>query len=408
MTRAVAPSTIEARRGVIGLVLLGLVACGRKDTPSGADASPTASFAAPNASATLAPSATQPPIQTAAPSGAFSFVARLTAPKGALDDRFGAALALEGNILAVGAPLRDEPSLDAGAVYVFERGARGCRFLQILRSPRPKARFGERMVMMDGKLLVSRAFPPEDDPPRWFVRRGEELVAAGTLDWPTASKNRRSYASHFGHALAVHGDRLLVAARGSYVVPGRAFLFRSAAGGVEPEFHFDPESSPDYQIENFYMGDTVALDDRHVALLAPQDPRSSVVVFRKEGSGWRHQQTFPHAPGEVALSGSFLLVASADARVPVSVYREDEGRWTRVEDVGKAVGVAAEGDVVALSNGALYRPNGARLVEVQRVTHEDGRKFSGTGPVVLRGGVLAIGEPDEGGKGAVYVYEAAK
>jgi hypothetical protein len=332
-------------------------------------------------------------------------VARVTAPDGAFGARFGASAAVEGEVLAVGAPLRDEPSFHAGVVYVFLRDASGYRMSQKLLNPWKTAHFGWVLAFFEGRLLASRSLSPSQDLPFWFERRGGAFVAAGTLAPPPAA----GPIAHFGNAFAVRGDRLLVAARGTYVVPGRAFLYRSQGGALALEHRFDPESSPEFEPYNFYMGEIVAFDDRRAVLVATLDPswQSAIVVFRRVEDDWKHEQTLSAPSGDVAMSGSLLLASSGPSR-PVTVYREVGSHWATAGELPPSEGVAMEGDLAALSNGSVLRWDGARFVEVQRLTREGGRAFTGSGWVKLQGGLIIVGKPGDDGKGAVYVYEAER
>jgi hypothetical protein len=59
------------------------------------------------------------------PEGTWAQAAKLVASDGEVGDRFGYALALDGDTLLVGAPEDDDLGWTAGAAYVFERGAAG-------------------------------------------------------------------------------------------------------------------------------------------------------------------------------------------------------------------------------------------------------------------------------------------
>lgn len=52
--------------------------------------------------------------------GAWSFEAKLEPTDGLLDDEFGASVAVEGTLVAVGSPLSDEGGVDSGSVYLYE------------------------------------------------------------------------------------------------------------------------------------------------------------------------------------------------------------------------------------------------------------------------------------------------
>src|SRR6185295_14872547 len=53
----------------------------------------------------------------------WALVQKLKAPDAAAGTFFGSSLAMDGNILAIGAPADFGPANGPGAVYVFERGA---------------------------------------------------------------------------------------------------------------------------------------------------------------------------------------------------------------------------------------------------------------------------------------------
>lgn len=92
------------------------------------------------------------------------------------NDAFGMSLALEGDTLAVGAPLEsseapsmeggamppggnDNAALGAGAVYVYERTGRAWRFKRFLKAPKPQAgaAYGISLSLRDGRLAVGAA-----------------------------------------------------------------------------------------------------------------------------------------------------------------------------------------------------------------------------------------------------------
>ena len=52
--------------------------------------------------------------------GAWSFLVKLEPTDGLLDDEFGASVSVEGSTVVVGSPLSDEAGVDSGSVYVYE------------------------------------------------------------------------------------------------------------------------------------------------------------------------------------------------------------------------------------------------------------------------------------------------
>lgn len=83
-------------------------------------------------------------------------VAELRANDAQWLDRFGASVALNGDVVAIGAPGHDGGSTNAGAVYVFRRGGLGWIEEQRLFAPNPgsQASLGWSTAL-EGDLLVS-------------------------------------------------------------------------------------------------------------------------------------------------------------------------------------------------------------------------------------------------------------
>ncbi|MEM6673525.1 MAG: hypothetical protein AAF726_11835 [Planctomycetota bacterium] len=74
------------------------------------------------------------------PAGAWSAAGALTRPATVFDSsEFGEALAMEGDLLVVGAPGEDAQSYDSGATYVFRRTGAGAAFAEEARLEHPSA-----------------------------------------------------------------------------------------------------------------------------------------------------------------------------------------------------------------------------------------------------------------------------
>lgn len=147
--------------------------------------------------------------------GVWSRQARLIAPGGRerVADQFGAAVALEGDTLIVGAP---GAATNDGAVFEFRRT--GAVWAQTSRTSSPAGAHGnERFgasVALSGSTFVAGA--PTHDLERSgaaypFVRAGDGWALQGRR--LTAPRPERG--SAFGTAVAIDGDRLLAGAPGS-------------------------------------------------------------------------------------------------------------------------------------------------------------------------------------------------
>ena len=218
---------------------------------------------------------------------------RLAIGVGAVNDQFGGALAIDGDLLLVGASGDDEAEADAGAVYLFERGAGGWT--------------------QQAKLMANDA-------------------AAG---------------DRFGRATGLAVDRLIVGAprvenaAGERV--GAAYVFdRDGSGWSQQPALFAGAGSPQAG-----FGSAVAVDGNIVAVAAPQQPISAattgaVHIFELQGGTWvetaRRTATQPgdtHFGADVALHGTTLIVgASGGAATPprpgvAYVFRRTGSTWSQ-------------------------------------------------------------------------------
>lgn len=87
----------------------------------------------------------------------FTLQANLQASDGHVQDMFGYSISLNGNTLAVGAPLNKQGGDKAGAAYVFGFDGKSWSQKTVLRSTNPIAgeNFGAKVLLNDTELLVS-------------------------------------------------------------------------------------------------------------------------------------------------------------------------------------------------------------------------------------------------------------
>ncbi len=171
-------------------------------------------------------------------SGAWRCVTSLVVSAGAAYDRFGQSLAASSNRLAVGAWGDDQRGAEAGAAHVFETdGTNWVWIAKLTASDGAAGHFFGSALALDGDMLAvgARKAPAgakeaagavyvfsRDDGGTWQQRK---KLAAG---------DAASY-DYFGGAVALDGDELLIGANdnddnGSK--SGSAYLFRNSAGGT--------------------------------------------------------------------------------------------------------------------------------------------------------------------------------
>ncbi len=157
----------------------------------------------------------------------------------AAGDWFGFSVALHGNLLAVGSPRDDTGGESSGSVRIFRHGAAGWRLEATLRpEPGTTTSFFGYSVALDGtRLLVGI---PGDD------RNGESSGVAALFERFGGVWSQRAYLAansplaeeSFGSAVALRGDLAVVGrlvTEDGEIAPGRAWVFR--LGGT-------PKSTP--------------------------------------------------------------------------------------------------------------------------------------------------------------------
>lgn len=232
---------------------------------------------------------------------------------------FGWSIALDDDVLAVGAPSDDDPGNGAGAVYLYERGLEGWQLVEKLHAADPPEFFDffGASVALDGDRLVVGATSADSRGAVYVFDRGggswtqsAKLVAPGSNHW------------QFGYDVAVEGDRLVV--------------------GV-------PESPAGHAVVYVRSEGEWVLE----------------AVFRSSGAGWRFGVSVDFEGDRLVVGEEQLVrsglhppgVGSPAGQGVVHVYRlADEGGWYR-ESVLRSPEVLRRGDAfgrdVALSEGLL-------------------------------------------------------
>lgn len=345
-------------------------------------------------------------------------------------DSFGAAVAADGDTLAVGVPGHDLPTVDAGCVYVYERSAGTWTRTAKLTNPDPAAalRFGSR-VDVDGDTLVvaterswamGRAYV--------FFRQAGTWSLQGTLTPPLQAYG-------FGASLSLSGDALAVGApdadTGFGSRSGAVFVYGRAAGA----WALDQEILGFEIAADDEFGAAVALDGDRLAVGAPYDDpgtapdAGSVYIFQRSGGPWSQVVKLVDPAGggwfrlgaAVALEAGTLAVGApgqGDGRV--HVFEEIAGVWIPRALLASTSGDEEFGGAIALDGAQLlvgwspYSSNGAAEVFSASL----GSWTSGT-PLVpsglevgdsygaavdLAGGTAVVGAPGRREAGAVWVW----
>jgi FG-GAP repeat protein len=244
-------------------------------------------------------------------------------------DGFGFVMALEDDIVMLGARFDDEAGEDAGAVYVFERSSPfGWVQTQKLLQPDPTGNdyFGGS-ISMSGDLAVLGAGGHNSPQGAAYVYRR----VAGS--WMLEAKLEAGGGnSGIGSVSAVSGNRILLGAAWDDeqgVDAGAVYVFEYSGGSWSLTSKLFPQQSiPE---ENF--GRTLALEGDTILVGAPSGTCGSqrrVLVFAAQGPTWSEVAELfapPSSDGgnfgkNLALEGNVAIISSG-----CSVNPKEELHW---------------------------------------------------------------------------------
>lgn len=370
--------------------------------------------------------------------------AKLTAFDGAFLDRFGSWVDIDGDTAVVGS-FQDDGSRGSAYVYRFDGAVWNVEQKITAQDAAGGDLFGVS-VAIDGDVVVIGAHLNDDagsasGSAYVFTRSGttwtqqQKLVAADA-----AAEDR------FGFALDIDGDTIVVGARDDDdlgISSGAAYVFRADAGTWVQEAKLTPSDGAELD----FFGRTVAVSGDTVAVGAHQDDDAgtnsgSAYVFTRSGTTWSEEQKLVAADAaagdqfgySVDVSGSTLVVgaygdADAGAETGAAYVFQRAGTWSQTGKVvppDAAAGdwfggvVAIQGSVIAVASqldddlgadsGAVYLVAnvGAGWAVQEKVTASDGAAFDTFGlSLGISATGLIVGSLDDDlgtNSGAAYVF----
>ena len=324
--------------------------------------------------------------------GAWTEQARLEAPDAATSDAFGYALALQGDTLLVGAASDDTPAgHNAGSAWVFVRnGSSWTAQAQLFAPDGTEWDFFGYSAALDGDTALLGAptdnLPAGDDAgSAWvFTRAGSSWTAQAQLTASDASEG-----DLFGQSVAISGDTVLVGAslddHGAGSDAGSARVFvRTGPGWTEQAALSPADGAPDD-----FFGRSVALAGGRALVGAPQadtggDDAGSATLFERDGSDWIETLSLS-AAAPAAGDGFGAAVALAEDLALVGVPGDDT--------VGVGAGAAC------VSGLGLFLDLGDALAGVAGEP-----RLSGLGPLIAgSGGQLRLGQAAPAAASILYV-----
>jgi hypothetical protein len=356
-----------------------------------------------------------PPPSAAAP---ISEVAKLTASDGAADDRFGASVAVSGDMAVVGAPRASHNGFISGAAYGFRYdGTSWVEETKLTASDgREWDQFGTSVALSGDAAVVGGLY---SGAAYVFRYDGASWVEEAKL---TASDGTSSVG--FGGSVALWGDTAVVGAahdddKGSY--SGAAYVFRydGTSWVEEAKLTASDGASGDA------FGHSVALWGDMAVVGASQDDDNgsssgSVYVFQYDGTSWVEEAKLTASDGafgdlfgaRVAVSGDAAVVGGASSGSAYA-FRRDGTSWVEEAKLtasdgasgdGFGMSVAVSGDTAVVgapydknngvSSGSAYgfRYDGTSWVEEAKLSASDGASGDVFGhSVAVSGGTAVVG-----------------
>lgn len=234
---------------------------------------------------------------------------------------FGFSVALDGDVMVVGAPGDGEAASKAGAAYVFRRHGDAWFLEAKLAEPHTGASLGTG-VAVSGDTVVVGAYG-------WNGFDGAVLV----YEWNGTSWARTAvlttadstYDGHLGRSVAFDGRRIVAGAPGADGVSagtGAVFVFEREGAGWSETRLFAGDG-----ILNDHFGTSVAVDGRTIVVGSVLDDDGAwdggaAYVFRQHGHRWDEEAKlvpsgmgdFENAAGAVAVAWPWVAVGSARNR----------------------------------------------------------------------------------------------
>lgn len=276
---------------------------------------------------------------------------------------FGYVLAIENDVLAVGAPRESNGNTTAhfGAVYIYRNVSNVWTFEQKISNPyigldNESSGFGVSVVLDNGRLAVSHA--PHGV--YFYTNNGTEWVHDGTVfDLDT---DRDGY----GGNIALHSDVLIV--NDGILHIGEVHVYRKVAGTWTYETTIaDP--APILFEERFGSALDISDDGSVIAISRPgayrinnDNPQGTILIYSYNGTEWAleteiiEQGAFGYS---LDLSSTLLAVGETGSEnVPGQVYVYDRAQsWAETavfsDDIDSPIGFFGH-TVKMISNQALF------------------------------------------------------
>jgi Ca2+-binding RTX toxin-like protein len=369
---------------------------------------------------------------------------KIEASDGRDDDRFGNAIAVDGDTIVVGARSDDHSGLvGVGAAYVYEPDGTGSYTETKLTASNPAASqlFGSSVAVSDGTIVVG-ATGTINNVGSAHVFEPDGL---GGYTETKLTPSSSSGVSFFGVAVAIAGDIVAVGDYSDQTGPGAGGSVRlytpNGAGGYDES----KLTASDAAVGDFF-GTSVAASGDVIVVGATGDgnSRGAAYVYAPNGTGGYTETKLRASDAaaddrfgvSVAIDGDNIVVgAEGDddggrASGSAYVYSPDgNGGYTETkltasdatetDFFGESVAISGDTVIVGayqdsdIASGAgsayAFTADGLGGYDETKLTASDGAAFDQFGSAVaIDGELIAIGAEDLSDPGAAYLYQSLR
>lgn len=314
---------------------------------------------------------------------------KVTASDRAAEDYFGAAVAISGNRIVIGAERQDfdemgENEMDrAGAAYIFERNESTGLWEEVQKivssNRQNRDSFGGSVAIQDNHIVVGAQF-------RWFGNGPNDFADVGLAylfekdsdgNWEeikVISPSEQGDYHYFGRSVAINGDYVFVSSPGHDVgvfQSGAVFVYKKSVSSFDSTTILNQVQfiEPDYQEYQSYFGHSIhASGDYAIFGTYLQDINNgdtvinsgAAYIYKKAASGntWNELQTVVASDRansdlfgiSVGISHGYAIVGAnlSDTEADGQNFKENAGAAYILDFAGDIINSTIELEPIAL------------------------------------------------------------
>ena len=374
--------------------------------------------------------------------------AKIQASDAEASDKFGHAIAIDGDTVIVGAYLEDTGGSGAGAAYIFTRSGSTWTQQQKIQASDAQASdsFGFS-VAIDGDTAIVGAYAEDTG---GSAAGAAYIFTRSGSTWTQQQKIQASDVAspdYFGISVSIDGDTAIVGAYGKSTSTGAAYIFTRSGSSWTQQAKIQASDKAAY--DNF--GWAVSIDGDTVIVGAHGEDTGgtdagAAYIFTRSGSSWTQQQKIQASDivaydnfgrsvaidGDTVIAGAWQEDDTATNAGSAYIFTRSGSTWTQQDKIqaSDAEGsdnfgqsAAIDGDTVIVGawqedtggSGAgaayIFTRDGSTWTQQQKIQSSDigeGDQFSYS--VSISGDTAIVGarNEDTGGTdaGAAYIFVA--